>query len=67
MIRRRKSTPEPVSLAYRRDAVSPKSSEPGKTFFKGLLWFVALWLLGFAGTALLVLPFHLMVAAAMHH
>jgi hypothetical protein len=47
--------------------VSPKSSEPDKTFFKGLLWFVALWLLGFAGTALLVLPFHLMVAAAMHH
>lgn len=31
------------------------------------LWFVALWLLGVAGTALLVLPFHLMIAAAMHH
>ncbi|MEJ0004231.1 MAG: hypothetical protein WDN30_13020 [Pararobbsia sp.] len=34
---------------------------------KRALWFVALWLLGFAGTLLLVLPFHLLVTAAMHH
>lgn len=31
------------------------------------LWFVGLWLLGVAGTALLVLPFHLMIAAATRH
>ena len=47
--------------------MSSESREPGKTFRKSLLWFVALWLLGFVGTALLVLPFHLMVVAAMHH
>lgn len=34
---------------------------------KRMLWFIALWLLGVTGTALLVLPFHLMVAAAMRH
>lgn len=32
-----------------------------------LWWFIALWLLGVTGTALLVLPFHLLVAAAMRH
>jgi hypothetical protein len=53
----------------RRDAMSPPTPRdaarpaPRHRF----LWFVALWLLGVAGTALLVLPFHLMIAAAMHH
>lgn len=28
------------------------------------LWFVLLWLFGVAGTALLVLPFHLLVVSA---
>ena len=28
-------------------------------------WFIALWLVGIAGTALLVLPFHLLVAMAL--
>ncbi|MCO4879261.1 hypothetical protein VOI32_18115 [Paraburkholderia caribensis] len=40
---------------------------PDATFGKRMLWFIALWLLGVAGTALLVLPFHLLIIAAMHH
>lgn len=32
---------------------------------QSLLWFVALWLLGVAGAALLALPFHLLVTMAM--
>ncbi|MFM0335464.1 hypothetical protein [Paraburkholderia fungorum] len=47
--------------------MSQDSGERHQTFRKRLFWFVALWLLGFAGTALLALPFHLLVAAAMHH
>ena len=43
------------------------SRDTRKTFRRSLLWFVGLWVLGVAGTALLVLPFHLLVAAAMHH
>ena len=43
------------------------SRDTRKTFPRGLLWFVGLWVLGVAGAALLVLPFHLLVAAAMHH
>lgn len=43
------------------------SNESGQSSRKRLLWFIALWLLGVAGTALLVLPFHLLIAAAMHH
>ncbi len=37
------------------------------TFAKRIFWFAALWLLGVTGTALLVLPFHLLISAAMHH
>lgn len=54
-----------------RDAMSQVSHDVSrdtrKTFPRGLLWFVGLWVLGVAGTALLVLPFRLLVAAAMHH
>jgi hypothetical protein len=32
---------------------------------KGWLWFVFLWLCGVGGTALLVLPFRLLVAMAI--
>jgi hypothetical protein len=49
------------------DTVPKMNRDPDKTFGKGMLWFTALWLLGVTGTALLVLPFHLLVAAAMHH
>jgi len=31
---------------------------------KRLLWFVLLWVFGVAGTALLTLPFHLLVVSA---
>jgi hypothetical protein len=41
--------------------------DPEKPVGKQLVWFVALWLLGVTGTALLVLPFHLLISAAMHH
>ncbi|CAN7306020.1 hypothetical protein LJR034_001459 [Caballeronia sp. LjRoot34] len=47
--------------------MSHKDHEPDQTFHKRLIWFIALWLFGVAGTALLVLPFHLLIAAAMHH
>ncbi|WP_172161146.1 hypothetical protein [Paraburkholderia elongata] len=47
--------------------MSQTSRDTRKTYRHGLLWFVALWLLGVTGTALLVLPFHLLVTAAMHH
>ena len=49
------------------DAVSKAGRDPDNTFAKRMFWFVALWLLGVVGTALLVLPFHLLVSAAMHH
>ena len=32
--------------------------------WKRALWFVLLWLLGVGGTALLALPFHLLVVSA---
>ncbi|NYH14336.1 hypothetical protein [Paraburkholderia bryophila] len=48
-----------MSPNARRDATKPARHR--------FLWFIALWLLGVAGTALLVLPFHLMIAAAMRH
>lgn len=47
--------------------MSHNSHESGQSSRKRLLWFIALWLLGVGGTALLVLPFHLLIAAAMHH
>jgi hypothetical protein len=47
--------------------VSQNKRNPQPTFRSRLFWFIALWLLGVAGTALLVLPFHLLVKAAMHH
>lgn len=43
------------------------SSEPESTFGKRMMWFVLLWLVGFGGTLLLALPFHLLVAASMRH
>jgi hypothetical protein len=46
-------------------AVSRMNNGPDKSLGKRMLWFIALWLLGVTGTALLVLPFHLLVAAAM--
>jgi len=49
------------------DAVPNTSRDPDNTFAKRMFWFVALWLLGVMGTALLVLPFHLLISAAMHH
>jgi hypothetical protein len=58
--RERNIMPQPQS--------TPQSTQhTGKTFRQRLLWFVGLWLLGVAGTALLVLPFHLLIAAAMRH
>jgi hypothetical protein len=47
--------------------MSEPNRKPGKPHRKNWLWFIALWLAGFIGTGLLVLPFHLMVAAAMPH
>ncbi|MFM0502810.1 hypothetical protein [Paraburkholderia caffeinilytica] len=47
--------------------MSQTSRDTGKASRQSLLWFIALWLLGVIGTGLLVLPFHLLVAAAMHH
>ena len=35
-----------------------------KARLKRAAWFVLLWLAGIAGTALLVLPFHLLVVSA---
>lgn len=50
------------------EGVMPKPRlDPEKSVGKQLVWFVALWLLGVTGTALLVLPFHLLISAAMHH
>jgi len=37
------------------------------SFGKRAMWFVILWLVGFGGTVLLVMPFHFLVAAAMRH
>jgi hypothetical protein len=37
------------------------------TLGKRMMWFVILWLLGFAGTMLLAMPFQLLVTIAMHH
>jgi hypothetical protein len=51
----------------REDTVWKVDQDPDTTFGKRMLWFIALWLLGVTGTALLVLPFHLLIVAAMHH
>jgi hypothetical protein len=47
--------------------MSDLPSDPEPTFGKRMMWFVILWLVGFAGTMLLALPFHLLVAMSMHH
>jgi hypothetical protein len=46
--------------------MSQTSRDTRKAHRQRLIWFVALWLLGVTGAALLALPFHLLVAAAMH-
>jgi hypothetical protein len=51
----------------REESMLKVDDGPDATFGKRMLWFIALWLLGVAGTALLVLPFHLLIVAAMHH
>lgn len=38
----------------------------GRPFVRGLFWFVVLWLAGVAATALLALPFRLLVGMATH-
>lgn len=44
----------------------PESNrEAEKPYRNNWLWFIALWLAGVIGTGLLVLPFHLLIAAAM--
>jgi hypothetical protein len=49
-----------------RDAVMSKtSSEPELTVSKRMMWFVILWLVGFAGTMLLAMPFHFLVMMSM--
>ncbi|SOE83647.1 hypothetical protein SAMN05446935_4064 [Burkholderia sp. YR290] len=47
--------------------MSKTPSDPESTFGKRMMWFVILWLFGFAGTMLLAMPFHFLVAASMHH
>ncbi|QGZ63072.1 hypothetical protein [Paraburkholderia acidisoli] len=47
--------------------MSKLTPEPELTFSKRMTWFVMLWLLGFAGTMLLAMPFHFLVRAAMAH
>ncbi|GJH13270.1 hypothetical protein CBA19CS11_30550 [Caballeronia novacaledonica] len=44
--------------------LTPNKSET--TLGMRMMWFVILWLAGFAGTILLALPFHILVAASMH-
>jgi hypothetical protein len=45
----------------------PKSSSDSElTVGKRMMWFVILWLVGFAGTMLLAMPFHFLVMASMH-
>ncbi|MDR8397419.1 hypothetical protein NE850_13820 [Paraburkholderia sp. USG1] len=46
--------------------MSQISRDNRKASRQSVLWFVALWVLGVAGAALLALPFHLLVAAALH-
>jgi hypothetical protein len=45
--------------------MSKSSPDSQLTVGKRMFWFVVLWLVGFAGTMLLALPFHLLVAASM--
>lgn len=47
--------------------MSKASTDSDLTVGKRMMWFVILWLVGFAGTMLLALPFHLLVAASMPH
>lgn len=46
---------------------NPASDSDSTTVGERMMWFVILWLVGFAGTMLLAMPFHFLVAAAMHH
>ncbi|MDR5760859.1 hypothetical protein [Caballeronia sp. LZ035] len=47
--------------------MSDTTHDTETTVGKRMMWFVILWLVGFAGTMLLALPFHFLVAASMHH
>ncbi|MDR5837300.1 hypothetical protein [Caballeronia sp. LZ034LL] len=47
--------------------MSDTTHDTETTVGKRMMWFAILWLVGFAGTMLLALPFHLLVAASMHH
>ncbi|SAK79530.1 hypothetical protein [Caballeronia ptereochthonis] len=50
-----------------RNGANPGAGHEGsRPYAKQLLWFIALWLLGVVSTALLVLPFHLLVSSAIH-
>lgn len=46
--------------------MSKSSLDPEFPLGKRMMWFVILWLVGFAGTVLLAMPFHFLVAVAMH-
>ncbi|MGF6771883.1 hypothetical protein P3T18_004370 [Paraburkholderia sp. GAS199] len=43
------------------------STESAPTLGKRMMWFVILWLVGFAGTMLLAMPFHFLASMAMKH
>ena len=45
--------------------LTPDSDDTRPTFGRKMMWFVILWCLGFAGTMLIALPFHLLVAMSM--
>jgi hypothetical protein len=47
--------------------MSDTTHDSETTVGKRMMWFVILWLLGFAGTMLLAMPFQLLVTIAMHH
>jgi hypothetical protein len=58
----------PAQQAARLPALRPpqRPSGPPPSFANRMMWLVILWCVGFGGTFLAVLPFHLLVKWAMH-
>ncbi|WP_167760303.1 hypothetical protein [Paraburkholderia pallida] len=44
---------------------TPDSDDATPTFGRRMMWFAILWCVGFAGTMLIALPFHFLVAISM--
>jgi hypothetical protein len=64
----RQSVEQPAEPAARAPTLRPvvRPTHPPRSFANRMMWLVILWCVGFGGTFLAVLPFHLLVKWAIH-